>query len=139
MKIIIETFVTVIFVTLSVLLTTQLIESQLAISAAKNFHTNVVQVVEESNFNESVIEECMIRALDEGYTLEVVLDYTETMQCLSCNSLWESNEEINCVTCGSQSIYTVSNKKQGQIILTYGVNLVLLDIEREGMIVANAR
>ncbi|MFI3208297.1 MAG: hypothetical protein R3Y40_04110 [Eubacteriales bacterium] len=138
MKLIIETFVTIIFLTMAVFLATQIIGSQITINGANDFHVNVVQEIEESNFSESVIEACKAEAEELGYTLSVAIDSTSMYQCASCNNIWEEDQEV-CPLCGSEYTYINYTSHKGEVVLDYTVELAVLGVCQEGRLEANIR
>lgn len=71
MKIAVEIFSLVIAVTLSCVLFASIISSNNQITDARDFYNVAVNRIEDSNCNESVIEECMDEAAEKGYDLKV--------------------------------------------------------------------
>lgn len=139
MKLIIETFVTVIFLSLTVIIAAQIISSQVAINGATTFHTNAVQVIEESNFDNTVIAMCKEEAIANGYVLDVSVEKETKLVCSACNTMWEVSETIICPTCESTSSYVKQVTSEGLISLTYDVSVPILGIEKEGTLQSNAR
>ncbi len=139
MKMIIETFVTIIFLSIAVVLTTQVIGSQISINQANDFHVNAVQVIEESNFDSGVIEKCKEEAEALGYTLTVNVYQEARTQCAECNHIWGSETEGQCEICGSTYTFTNYLSSGGIVTLDYGVELAMLGISKVGYLEANAR
>lgn len=139
MKIIIETFVTIIFLTIVVMLTTQIIGSQVSINNANSFHLNAVQAIEESNFDTAVITAYQAKAEEWGYELEVIVNHQVEKQCASCNYSWEDEEELQCPICGSSNLYMNYISRGGEVILNYKVEVAILGIAEDGKLEAYAR
>lgn len=139
MKMIIETFVTIIFLSIAVILVAQVIESQITINQANDFHMNAVQVIEESNFNSEVIQACITEAELLGYTLNVSVNQESVSRCTSCNSTWDLQENTECPVCGNTSAYMDYISNDGIVTLDYIVELPMLGISQEGTLEANAR
>lgn len=139
MKVIIETFVTIVFLSLTVVIAAQVISSQILINGASSFHTNAVQVIEESNFDSNVITVCVEEAQEKGYELTVSVDKSAMMVCSSCNSMWEIGEEVNCPNCQSSNVYVSQISSDGLVTLVYDVSISMLGIEKEGILQSNAR
>lgn len=70
MKSIIPTYLIIIGFALVTLVASSLIAYQMQITAAQNYHTNCVNRIQASYFNEDVIEECIDAAPDE-YSITV--------------------------------------------------------------------
>lgn len=139
MKIIIETFVTIIFFTIVVVLTTQIIGSQITISNANSFHLNAVQAIEESDFNENIIATYISKGEELGYELEVNIANQVVKQCTSCNYSWEYDDTTRCPICGSSNLYTNYVSRGGEVILDYIVEVAVLGIVEEGQLEAYVR
>lgn len=71
MKIAVEIFSTVIAVTLACILFASIISSNNQICDARDFYNVVVNRIEDSNCNESVIQDCVQEAKRNGYDLSV--------------------------------------------------------------------
>lgn len=139
MKMIIETFITILFLTVAVIVSTQLIGSQIIINNANDFLINAVQAIEESNFSGDVIMAYTEEAEKLGYTLEVIIEEEIALHCVSCNNMWTSNGEERCPECGSESIYSSNTGHEGEVTLEYNVDLAFLGISKVGKLEANAR
>lgn len=139
MKVIIETFVTIIFLGLTVIIATQVIGSQITINGASSFHTNAVQVIEESNFDDAVIEECIEMANVRGYELVVDIEKSTVLICSECNSTWGVDESSCCVNCNSTNVYPSQVNSDGVVTLTYDVEIAMLGIKETGSLQSNAR
>ncbi|MFI3173045.1 MAG: hypothetical protein R3Y58_11865 [Eubacteriales bacterium] len=139
MKIVIETFVTVVFLTIMVLIASQLIGTEIQISTAKEFHANVVQLLEESDFNTTIIETCTTKAQELGYELDIVVQKESKLQCASCNTQWNLGEGTICPTCSSSNIITNYVCHEGAVDMRYVVSLPLLGIEKTGSFESYAR
>lgn len=139
MKLIIETFITVIFISMTVIIVSQVIYSQIIINRASSFHTNVVQVIEESDFESDVIDQCIEKAVENGYQLEVLYEKESVMKCSTCNSTWEIEGAVVCPNCNSTNIYKKQLSSEGVVTLNYDVKIGVLGIEKEGFLQSNAR
>lgn len=139
MKAIIEMFVTVVFLSLMVVIASQVIGSQLVINSAHTFHTNAVQKIEESDFDSGVIATCIQEAADKGYVLTVTYDRTNVIECTNCNSQWNIGEGVTCSNCGSSNVVTNYENTSGEVKLTYDVEIALLGISESGTLQSNAR
>lgn len=71
MKIAVEIFSLVISVTLSCVLFASIISSNNQISDARDFYNVIVNRIEDSDCNESVIQDCVNEAEKKGYDLKV--------------------------------------------------------------------
>lgn len=71
MKMAVEIFSLVIAVTLSCVLFASIISSNNQITDARDFYNVVINRIEDSNCNESVIQACMNEAEEKGYDLKV--------------------------------------------------------------------
>lgn len=136
---IIETLVTIIFISLTVVIIAQIIAAQLAINGANTFHTNVVQAIEESDFESGVIETCILEAEQRGYDLDVSVDKYLRYSCGACNSTWELDDLAVCPNCQSTNIYEKQSNSDGIITLTYNIVIEMLGIEKVGSLQSNAR
>lgn len=139
MRVIIETFITIIFLSLTVFVATQVIGAQIVINGANTFHTNAVQLIEESDFDSTVIAECISQAEAEGYILEVTVDKVSMFVCDSCNTMWEVGEVVQCENCKSSNVYEKQISSDGVVTLRYQVGISMLGIEQEGSLQSNAR
>lgn len=110
MKMAIETFVGVVVIAFMCLICSQFISMQLQTSTARDYHAAVIQKIENSNFDNSVIEELKTRASEDGYTLTV-----------DTNPEGESWNRKVCVT------------------LNYEARLDILGIKESGKLVGYAR
>ncbi len=128
-----------IFFSLIVVIVAQVIYSQIVINGASSFHTNAVQVIEESGFDSNVIEQCIEEAESKGYKLDVIYSKEEVLKCSACNSTWTVDEATNCPNCASANVYTEQKSSDGVVTLTYMVNVDMLGIEKEGSLQSNAR
>ncbi len=71
MKIAIEVFSIVIAITLSCILFASIISSNNQNCYARDYYNVVINRIEDSNYNDQVISECVSDASSKGYTLEV--------------------------------------------------------------------
>lgn len=71
MKIAIEMFSMIIAITIACLLFSSIISSNNQTANARDFYNVVVNRIEDSNCNSTVIEECVEEAKDNGYELSV--------------------------------------------------------------------
>ena len=99
MKQIVNTFGVLLILTLNIFTCILLVNSTLQISLAKEYKSDVIAEIENSNFNPNVIVSCISQASASGYTLsvqnvhydednfytcaEVVLKYKYTMPLLN--------------------------------------------------------
>lgn len=75
MKHIVEVFSAFVIMIVAAYISTALITADSEIAAAKSFNADCVAEIENSNFNESVINSCISQASNAGYTLQVT-NYT---------------------------------------------------------------
>lgn len=139
MKVMIETFITVVFLSLIVVIGGQVIGAQISVNNATTFHSSAVQVMEESNFDETVIEEVIASASENGYELTVEVDQVSLIQCSNCNSQWELGGPVTCSHCGSTNVVTNYLTHDGVVTLNYDVDIALLNIHESGSITSYAR
>ena len=139
MKIAIETFVTMFFLSIVVIVITILIGSQITVNAATDFHAGIIQRIEDSNFQENVIRQCISLGKKNGYEIEVHINKKEFMQCSGCNYRWEISDVVNCPVCSSQNITLNHVQHEGIVETRYQVKIPILGVEREGVISSNAR
>ena len=133
MKIVIETFVTIFFITLAVFVGTQIIGSQLQISNAKEFHNNVIKGVEDSGFDVQTIKEFKKKAGNLGYKLEVDISGEDSIRCSDCNSSFKVEESLaSCKNCKSMALYVEDGNRRGLVSLTYDIVIPLLNIKQQG-------
>lgn len=111
----------------------------MTINEANTFHTNAVKVIEESNFDSNVIEECINEAYEKGFTLEVDVDKEKVLVCSSCNSMWELDTSSICPNCKSTDIYVNQVSSDGMITLIYDISITMLGIDKVGVLQSNAR
>ena len=71
MKIAIEVFSIVIAITLACILFSSIISSNNQNCYARDYYNVVINRIEDSNYNDQVISECVSDAKSRGYTLEV--------------------------------------------------------------------
>lgn len=66
-----KTYLGIFFLLLMGLVGIGVVAAGIEVSAARNYHADVVSEIECSNFNPSVIDACVQQAQDSGYQLEV--------------------------------------------------------------------
>jgi len=123
MKMTIETFVNVLIIAIGVLVFGQLVNEHSQINEARNYHAEVVDRLETSHFNKSVIEDIQdeIKELNKtGKNYSIIL--TETTPTPSGNSV---------------TIY--NDSKIIKIKLYYTVSIPLFGVIDEGVITGYAR
>ena len=103
MKHIVGIFGSLIVMMLNTFMCISLINTSGAIAAAKEFKTDVIIEIENSNFNPNVIEACIYQAQEAGYQLEIT----------------------NCIYDEQNAIRTA------EVILTYTYEIPLLGIVGE--------
>lgn len=122
MKITIDSFLSIIIVAIAVLICGQLINEHAQINEARNYHSEIIDRIETSYFNPSVITD-IEREINElnkegkGYTLSLV-DVTS-----------DASEE--------DTIYT--DNKIMRVILNYNVSIPLFGVIDEGVISGYAK
>ncbi len=139
MKLVIETFITIFFITAIVFVSTQMLGAQIQVNAAEEFQNNIVKKIEESNFDDGVIASCVLQAEQEGYGLEVDVNKVDMLWCNSCNTKWELDNRVVCPTCGGSKIGITRVYHDGCVVLTYQVSAALFGFEQTGRIVSYAR
>ena len=103
MKHIIGIFGTFIVIMLNIFLCISVINASGAVAEAKEFKSDVIAEIENSNFNSNVIDGCINQAQLEGYKLQI----------------------INCVYDEQNSIRTA------EVVLTYEYEIPFLGIREE--------
>ncbi len=140
MKVVIETFVTLFFLTIFVFVASQLISLQIQVEAANQYHLDVVKQIENSHFNQSVLSKCKEEAKQNDYQLTVLLGEKEELQCLDCNYRWQlTNDTLQCPLCRSKDVKVSNEQQQGTVTLVYQVEAPLLGIKKQGQLVSHAR
>lgn len=133
MKVVIETFITIFFITLTVFIATQVIASGLQVSQAKEFHINAARAIEDSGMSEEVCREYQSKAENLGYQFSLVNIGEDLIRCRSCNSGFDMALDISeCENCGSENLYIDSGNRRGLVSLDYEVTVSLLGISKEG-------
>lgn len=78
MEQIIKTTMSIVIILIFTVLGLHLISSNIAAHEAVSFKSDVIKQIENSNYNENVIEQCKQQAISQGYTLEVnVMKYDD--------------------------------------------------------------
>lgn len=139
MRIAIETFVTMLFLSIVVIAITALIGSQIVVNTATDFHAGIIQRIEDSNFQENVIRQCISLGKENGYEIEVHANKKEFMQCSGCNYKWEVSNAVTCPICNSSNITLNHVQHEGTVETKYQIKIPILGVEREGVISSNAR
>ena len=83
---VIKAYMGLFFLLLEALLGMGIVAAGVQTSAARNYHSDIMEEIACSNFNEGVIEACIEQAAKEGYRMEVesaVYDETSNMQLAS--------------------------------------------------------
>lgn len=135
MKIVIETFVTIFFITLTVFIATQVISSQIQVNNAKEFHYNAMKGMEDSGLDTAVITELVNQGIDLGYEMNVDISGEDIMRCKSCNSSFDLDSGVlACGNCGSNKVFLEDGNQRGLVTLIYDVEVPLLGITQNGRI-----
>lgn len=137
MKQMIESFVTVFLVILSVLIFTQFIGASMQIRSARQFHTACIGEIESSDFDTQAIENCKEQARENGYTLEVVSRREEQLVCASCNTVAEEGTTL-CSNCGEDALVYL-NGRLCEVKMEYAIDMALIQIEKGGVLYGFAR
>lgn len=122
MKITIDSFLSILIVAIAVLICGQLINEHSQINEARNYHSEVIDRLETSYFNPSVIADIedeikQLNSEGKGYTISIT-DVTEDVS--------EEN-----------TIYT--ENRIMRVILNYNVSIPLFGVIDEGVISGYAR
>ncbi len=83
---VIKAYMGLFFLLLEALLGMGIVTAGVQTSAARNYHSDIMEEITCSNFNEGVIEACIEQAAKEGYRVEIesaVYDETSNMQLAS--------------------------------------------------------
>lgn len=135
MKIVIETFVTIFFITLTVFIATQVISSQIQVNNAKEFHYNAMKGMEDSGLDSAVVSEFITTASTLGYNMDVDINGHDVMRCNNCNTTFDvSSGVVVCGNCGSNKIFLEDGNKRGLVTLIYNVEIPLLGITESGRV-----
>lgn len=137
MKQMIEGFVTVFLVILSVLIFTQFIGASMQIRAARQFHAACIGEIESSDFDTQVIETCKEQAAGKGYTLEVVNQREEQLVCVDCNTVAENGNAL-CSSCGGDDLVYL-NGRLCEVKMNYKIDMALIHLEKGGELYGFAR
>lgn len=135
MKIVIETFVTIFFITLTVFIASQIISSQIQVNNAKEFHYNAMKGMEDSGLDSAVVAEFIAMASTLGYIMAVDIDGDDVMRCKNCNTTFSvSSGVVVCGNCSSNKIFLEDGNRRGLVTLTYDVEVPLLGITENGRV-----
>lgn len=137
MKQIIESFVTVFLVILSVLIFVQFIGASMQIRGARQFHTACIGEIESSDFDTRVIEDCKEQARENGYTLEVVNQREEQLICAECNTVAEEGDAI-CAGCGGNALVYLTGRLC-EVKMNYEIEMALIHLKKGGVLYGYAR
>lgn len=88
MKIVIETMVTVFFMTIMIFLSVQLIATSCQMSDAKSYYNQMIRRVEDSQFDRDIIESYKLEARNMGYMIEIELQEVEMLPKAIVNFLY---------------------------------------------------
>lgn len=140
MKMVIETFVSLFFITLMVFVSVQLIGVGIQMSNMNEFHENVSRAIEDSGGNLEVVDYYEIKARELGYSLDVDYSVEERIRCSQCNSNYALEEDVVvCRNCSGVNLYVDSSNRRGIVALEYIVEIPLLNIVEEGRVEAYVR
>lgn len=141
MKQMIETFVTLFIVMLSVMIMTQFIGASSQISAAKKFHSNCIGQIEASDFDVEVIQNCINIAAENGYQLEVEENANTNWICSVCNHRLSGNNEnsLLCENCGKSDAVEYVTDRMCTVLMKYPVQLGFIQLNKEGTLSGYAR
>lgn len=73
MEAIIKSFLGMFFIMLMLAFTTEILAVQLNVVKARQYHASAIALIENSNFNAGVVNECVEKAYEMGYEMEVKL------------------------------------------------------------------
>ena len=156
MKQIVETFVTIMLITVIVIVASQIIMVQVQISKAKELHATSIAQIEASNFNKETIAEIkedltnnadsnfdLFNEDGEGNDGKEVLMVTEVTtpqkKCDNCMSVFSDVASSRCPSCGTGNLYTYKSDRYAIIELNYTVQIPLLKIQQDGVLTGYAR
>ena len=66
-----KAWITVLFLSVMIMLLTGIVMASMEVSTAESYHSTVIAEIENSNFNNKVIEACISEADDLGYHLRI--------------------------------------------------------------------
>ena len=138
MRTVIETFTTVLLISVTVFICACFIGVQLQTNQAKDLHTECVNKIEASDFEPATITACKNEAMDKGYTLEVDNTWTQKKTCTLCNMTVPSTQ-TKCPACGSEELANFSRDRIYTVKLKYKIDVPVIGLEREGVINGYAR
>ncbi len=139
MKQMIETFVTLFIVMLSVMVMTQFIGASSQISAAKKFHSNCIGQIEASDFDVEVIQNCKNIAEQNGYQLEVEENTNKNWVCSVCNQMLNDGNSLLCENCGKSDAVEYVTDRMCTVLMKYPVQLGFIHLNKEGTLSGYAR
>ena len=140
MKVVIETFVTLFFLTMFVFVASQLISMQIQVESANQYHVDIVKQIENSHFSDIVLEKCKEEAKQNNYELTIFVVENEELQCLDCNYTWPLAQDVlQCPLCKGKNVIVNERQLEGRVTMAYQVEAPLLGIKKEGKLVSNAR
>lgn len=140
MKIVIESFVAIFFILLTVFVGVEIISGQIQINEAKTFHYNAMKGIEDSGLELEVVSQFIEKATLLGYEMTVEFSGEDYLRCGECNSTSDINSEsIRCINCHSTNVYVEDGNKRGVVSLRYDVNMSLLGINERGQVEAYVR
>ena len=153
MKSLIETFVTVFLVSVTILICMMFVGVQMQTNQAREVHTDYVNKIENSNLDTSVINECISDAASKGFDMHIkgiVTDsgggtaITKKYQCLDCSNTTNmydaSGHEITrCPFCNSTNLKQYNHDYYCLVSLGYKIKVPVLGLERDGIINGYAR
>ena len=74
MKVVVETYINIVILFLCVFVSVEILGCNIQITKAKEYHQIVTDRISNSNFNETIIENCIDEAQTLGYHLTVIDD-----------------------------------------------------------------
>lgn len=137
MKQMIESFVTVFLILVSVLMLTQFIAASMQIRFARQFHSTCIGEIESSDFDEAVIKQCQTSAEENGFELVVDDIRTNRPVCANCNGDLDPDTMV-CKVCG-QTGGINANDRICHVNLKYQVNMMFADVHEKGVLYGFAR
>lgn len=137
MKQLIESFVTVFLILVSVLMLTQFIAASMQIRFARQFHSSCIGEIESSDFDENVIRQCQESATANGFELVVDDVRTNRTVCADCNGDVDP-DTMECKVCGQTGGVNASDRIC-HVNLKYQINMMFADVREKGVLYGFAR
>lgn len=138
MKLLIESYISIFIITLSILICSSFITAEMDMNNARDFHASCVALIETTDFDEEIISNCIKEAKDRGYTLDVAEIKPSQFVCSDCGIFYDSNL-YSCPNCNSTNIDSYSMSRLYSVELEYSINIKILGISKIGLINGYAR